>query len=168
MQLEVAQTALTQYQQQLPAAKQELARLEEKYGTDANINSINAEGKTLQYQAMLDEVNSQIASIKENMKKDYSGDYEAMIEIENNSIDILKDNISDCTITAPMSGVIYELPIQNASEVYQQSTVCILKPESTYKIESYVSTKDVTSLEIGGSLINETNILINTFLGAYA
>lgn len=154
LQLEAVQTALAQYQQQMSAAKQELARLEEKYGTGVNINSLNEEGRAQQYQAMLDSVNAQIVSAQANMGKDYSGDtieyYQAMIEVENNTIAMLKDTIKDCTITAAMDGIIYDLPVQNASMIYQQSTVCVLKPESAYKIESYVSTKDVTALEIGG------------------
>lgn len=85
----------------------------------------------------------QLALIKEG------GEGEAAAEANRLRIEQLRKNVQDCTVTAPISGIITSLPAKDTNLISNQSLVATIESEGDVKIEVMVNTNDIDGTHIG-------------------
>ncbi|WP_313528617.1 efflux RND transporter periplasmic adaptor subunit [Anaerotignum sp.] len=73
----------------------------------------------------------------------------ANIEALEINLDVLQKNIGDCSVTAPMSGVIVSRSVERGSFASQSSPAYVIMDLSTIKVEVGVSEQAVNAIKIG-------------------
>lgn len=73
----------------------------------------------------------------------------ASMEALDISLEVLKKQISDCTVTSPMSGVIVSRNVERGSFISQTTPAYVIMDLSTIKVEVGVSEQAVNSIKIG-------------------
>ncbi|MDD3393762.1 MAG: efflux RND transporter periplasmic adaptor subunit [Anaerotignum sp.] len=74
---------------------------------------------------------------------------QANIEALDVSLEILKKNISDCTVTSPMTGVVVTRGVERGSFASQSAPAYVLMDLSTIKVEVGVSEQTVNAIHVG-------------------
>ncbi|KXL54184.1 cobalt-zinc-cadmium resistance protein CzcB [Anaerotignum neopropionicum] len=73
----------------------------------------------------------------------------ASMEALDISLDVLKKQIGDCTVTSPMSGVIVQRNVERGSFISQATPAYVIMDLSTIKVEVGVSEQAVNSIHVG-------------------
>jgi HlyD family secretion protein len=172
----IPKTEYDEYEQNYYALQNKMYQLMQKKGSlDYEINRLNAEygentltalsdsAKSALKQATLDEIQTQISALENDMAKDYKvhaiNSFRSLIAAEESMIEILERSVTDCSIKANRSGYIRSLPILYRTFAPAQSVVCTIKGDQDISIESYVSTKDIVNVSVGDTvdLIHKTS-----------
>ena len=105
------------------------------------------------YAAARESVRAQIQGIDSLLGNSYTAAmkeyFNTMIEGAHTTIEQLNKRIADSTVTAPVSGVITTLHIENINVLNIMSPVAIITPDTTNRIEVYISTNDINEIYIG-------------------
>ncbi len=150
------QNKISQLETEKAAIEGELQKLKQKYGEATDITSLQSQSKQEQTEATIRQIEAQIEAASGNLSKDYKSDsiayYQTLINLEQISISTLEDNIQECEIIAAQDGYITEIPVKTLTDVSVQDHLCTIKSETGIRVESYVSTTDVTSLKPGSTV----------------
>lgn len=76
----------------------------------------------------------------------------ANIEAAEINLEILKKNISDCTVTSPMSGVIVSRSVERGSFASPSAPAYVIMDLSTIKVEVGVSEQTVNAIAVGDTV----------------
>lgn len=138
-----AQAAVAGYESALEAAEQQLAVIAGGRGQSSEAY----------YEAAQNSLNAQIAGIDQSLGKDYTGAmkeyYQALTQGNVVNIAQIENEIANCTVTAPVDGVITKLSVRNTNMVSSAAPVAEITVPGGNMIEVYVSTKDVDSIKAG-------------------
>ena len=114
------------------------------------------EGQKQSLQAQIDSVASRLQSSYSSAMAQY---YNAQIESTNSMIAQMEEKAGQASITAPVSGTINSLPIEDANIISQQSLVAQIGYEAF--VEVYVSTREIDGVHKGDAV----ELLIDKRLG---
>jgi cobalt-zinc-cadmium efflux system membrane fusion protein len=89
---------------------------------------------------------------------DYENNYKAVLERAKASVDLAQANLdkaqiaySDCTVTAPISGVVTEVNVKAGELVSAQSPFVVIVNLDEVKVKLYINEKIINSLTVGQS-----------------
>lgn len=94
----------------------------------------------------LEQNKQQLAIIKEG------GEGEASAKANQLRIAQLKKNVVDCTITAPISGMITSLPADDTNLIANQMLIATIESEEDIKVEVMVNTTDIDNVRNGDTV----------------
>jgi HlyD family secretion protein len=86
----------------------------------------------------------------------------ANIEALEINLDVLKKKINDCSVTAPMSGVITNRNVEQGGYASQSAPAYIIMDLSTIKVEVGVSEQAVNSIQVGDEVAVKMSAISNT------
>lgn len=152
----ISKEELEEYKKQIENLETELSNNEKQ------LEIIKTTGDTSgTYESTKASLNSQISNLNEQLNSDYVSAnveyYNSLINITKEQINLLNKQRENLTVMATSSGVISELPMAESNVVSQSSPVAILENDSNNLIESYITTKDIDSIEVGSSV----NIIVD-------
>jgi len=140
---EAARSTVAAAESQLEAAQGQMAVIATGVGQSA------AE----QFDGIRASLNAQIAGINQRLAQDTTtaarAQLEAMIAVEHANIAQLEREISNSIIVAPVDGIITTLHAQNTNFISMAAPVAEITVPGDLHIEVYVSTQDVSSIQIG-------------------
>ena len=141
--LEAAENAVLAAQVQLEAARGQMAVIAAGAGID----------DAAHFQGIRASINAQIAGINQQLAQDTLSavrtNFEAMIAVEELNIAQIEREIENAVITAPVSGIITNLHAQHTNFVSAASPVAEISMEDSLEINVYVSTQDVSGINVG-------------------
>ncbi len=89
---------------------------------------------------------------------DYKNNYKAVLERAKASVDLAQANLdkaeiaySDCTVTAPISGVVTEVNVKTGELVSAQSPCVVIVNLDEVKVKLYINERIINSLMVGQS-----------------
>lgn len=119
----------------------------------SEIVEVPAQTYSAYYEAAIAAINSKIADIDNTIGNSYSGAmqqyYDSLIEVQNTNITLMNKKISDCRIASPVSGVIKQLNIKDASAVNQQAPIATITTKKLKSIEVYIPTANYKDVSVG-------------------
>lgn len=86
----------------------------------------------------------------------------ANIEALEVNLDVLKKNMSDCSVTAPMSGVIVSRGVERGSYASQSTPAYVIMDLSTIKVEVGVSEQAINTIKVGDEVEVKMSAVSNT------
>jgi len=130
-----------------------MAQLEAAEGQMAIIAAGGTQSTAEHFEGIRASLNAQIAGIHGQLATDTTtaarAHFEALIAIEKLSAQAIKRDIENALITAPASGIITTLHAQNTNFISTAQPVAELMLDASPVVEVYVSTQDVSSINIG-------------------
>ena len=144
--LESANAAITAADSLLEAAQGQLALI--AAGTPQTTGE--------RFEGMRSSINAQIAGINQQLAQDTTtaarAHFQALIAIEQASIARLEHELANTTVSAPISGTITTLHAQHTNFISAASPVAEITVAGSLTIDVYVSTQDVSSIQIGDTV----------------
>lgn len=144
-------------------SRQDYEAVEEVYNTRLNqleqarrqlllIESSEGLSNEAYFSAMESSLQAQILGIETTLGGSYTSAmksyYNSLIQDAVISVEQLEKQIQDCSVTAPISGIIAELYIKESNVVSAQSPVALIKSRDEAEIHVYVSTEDIEEINI--------------------
>lgn len=68
----------------------------------------------------------------------------------------LEEQIEDCTVKAPISGVITSLNVEEG-DTYSSSTIAVIENTASYEVEAEIDEYDISKIEVGQKVVIKTN-----------
>ena len=153
-----AQNVLRQAQTNYNESNRKLLKLK-SFGIDgSNLNEKFYQGQDIDIDSAINTTKVQIAALQSKLNNDYATDVvnrlKKQIQNENVAVRQLEDEIGDCTIIAPESGYIVDLPIENLSNVQAGQAAATIKSDRLFlisvdvltNVEPYLKTGDPVKL----------------------
>ena len=143
---EIANSAVIAAQTQLEAAQGQMSII--AAGTPEDSAGVFA--------GMRASINAQIAGINQQLAQDTTtaarAHFEAMIAVEQANVARLEREIENAAVTAPVSGIITNLHAQGTNFISPGSPVAEITVPGNMSINAYVSTQDISSINIGDTV----------------
>ena len=76
----------------------------------------------------------------------------ANAEVSRLQIKRLEQNVEDCVIRAPISGIVTSLPARDTNLITNQMLVAVIESEEDIKIEVAVNTSDIDNISVGDTV----------------
>lgn len=67
-----------------------------------------------------------------------------------------EEQIAECTVTAPMSGIITEINVE-AGDTYSGATIAVIEDTSDYEISAEIEEYDISAVKVGQKVVIKTN-----------
>ncbi|MCL2399946.1 MAG: HlyD family efflux transporter periplasmic adaptor subunit [Defluviitaleaceae bacterium] len=144
--LEAANAVLVAAETQLEAAQ----------GQMAVIATGTAQNSSEHFEGIRSSINAQISGINQQLAQDTTtaarAHFQALIAVEQANIARLEHELESTTVIAPISGIITTLQAQHTNFVSGTSPVAEITVPGSLTIDVYVSTQDVSSIQVGDTV----------------
>jgi multidrug resistance efflux pump len=141
----VQSLSVAQYERNAQKEKENLDGLAALYD-DGAVSKNELDAARLRYESALMELRQsreQLALINNG------GGDGANAQVSRLQIDRLKQNVEDCVIRAPISGIITSFPAGDTNLITNQMLVAVVESEEDIKIEVSVNTSDIDNIHVG-------------------
>ncbi|MCL2421268.1 MAG: HlyD family efflux transporter periplasmic adaptor subunit [Defluviitaleaceae bacterium] len=143
---EAAESTLVAAETQLEASQGQMAVIAASAGQNSGAH----------FAGIQSSINAQIAGINQKLAQDTTtaarAHFEALIAVEEANVARLEREIENTEITAPVSGIVTTLHAQGTNFINAISPVAEITVPGSLSIEVYVSTQDISSIQVGDTV----------------
>ncbi|MCR4891974.1 MAG: efflux RND transporter periplasmic adaptor subunit [Lachnospiraceae bacterium] len=98
-------------------------------------------------------------SISENMNsiRELEISQQTLNEDEKEELEELYDELSDCTVTSPITGLVTSVSVEEGDAYEEKSSICVIQDDSGYKVSGTVDQYDIASMKEGLEVVIKTD-----------